>query len=29
MLWLGDNMKILNDDDGFKPVAIIGFTFTY
>jgi hypothetical protein len=29
MMWLGDNMKILNDDDGFKPVAIIGFTFTY
>ena len=29
MLWLGENMKILNGDDGFKPVALIGFTFTY
>ena len=29
MLWLGDNMKVLNGDDGFKPIALIGFTFTY
>ena len=29
MLWLGDNMKALNGDDGFKPIALIGFTFTY
>jgi Bacterial protein of unknown function (Gcw_chp) len=29
MLWLGDNLKLLNGDDGFKPVGIIGFTFTY
>jgi hypothetical protein len=26
---LGDNMKLLNDGDAFKPVASIGFTFTY
>jgi hypothetical protein len=29
LMWLGDNMKLLNDDDGFKPVYLIGFTFTY
>ena len=29
LLWLGDNLKVLNDDDGFKPVGLIGFTFTY
>lgn len=29
MLWLGDNMKLLNNGDSFKPVGIIGFTFTY
>lgn len=29
MLWLGDNLKLLNGDDGFKPIALIGFTFTY
>jgi len=29
MQWLGDNLKLLNDNDGFKPVGIIGFTFTY
>jgi hypothetical protein len=29
MQWLGDNLKALNGDDGFKPIAIIGFTFTY
>jgi len=28
-LWLGDNMKLLNGGDGFKPVSLIGFTFTY
>jgi hypothetical protein len=26
---LGDNLRLLNDDDAFKPVAIVGFTFTY
>ncbi len=29
MLWLGDNLKAFNNDDGFKPIAIIGFTFAY
>jgi hypothetical protein len=28
-LWLGDNMKFLNGDDGFRPVGVFGFTFTY
>jgi hypothetical protein len=28
-LWLGDNMKLLNSGDGFKPVSLIGLTFTY
>ena len=28
-MWLGDNMKLLNDNDGFKPVTLIGFTYTY
>jgi hypothetical protein len=28
-LWLGDNMKILNGDDGFKPVGVVGFTLSY
>jgi hypothetical protein len=28
-MWLGDNLKLLNGDDGFKPVSLIGFTFTY
>jgi hypothetical protein len=28
-LWLGNDLKVLNDDDGFKPVGLIGFTFTY
>ena len=27
--WLGDNMKLLNSGDNFKPVATIGMTFTY
>jgi hypothetical protein len=26
---LGDNMKLLNDGDAFKPVATVGITFTY
>jgi hypothetical protein len=29
LMWLGDNLKLLNGDDGFKPVSLIGFTFTY
>lgn len=29
LMWLGDNLKLLNRDDGFKPVSLIGFTFTY
>ena len=24
-MWLGDNMKLLNDDDGFKPVVLDRF----
>jgi hypothetical protein len=28
-MWLGDNLKLLNGDDGFKPVSLVGFTFTY
>jgi hypothetical protein len=28
-LWLGDNLKLLNGDDGFKPVGTVGFTVTY
>jgi hypothetical protein len=28
-MWLGSNLKLLNGDDGFKPVSLIGFTFTY
>lgn len=28
-LWLGDNMALLNSGDDFKPVGIIGMTFTY
>jgi hypothetical protein len=26
---LGENLKLLNDGDAFKPVGLIGFTFTY
>ncbi len=26
---LGDNMKLLNGGDAFKPVALVGFTFSY
>jgi len=29
LMWLGDNMKALNSGDGFKPVFLIGMTFTY
>jgi hypothetical protein len=29
LLWLGDNMKALNSDKGFKPVGIIGLTLIY
>jgi len=28
-MWLGDNMKALNSGDSFKPVFLIGMTFTY
>jgi hypothetical protein len=28
-LWLGDNTKLLNSGDNFKPVSLVGFTFTY
>ena len=28
-MWLGDNMKILNGDDRFKPISLVGFTYTY
>lgn len=28
-LWLGDNLTLLNGDDGFKPVGTLGFTVTY
>jgi hypothetical protein len=27
--WLGDNLKALNNDDGVKPIAIIGVSVTY
>ncbi len=29
LMWLGDNMKLLNNGDNFKPVFLIGMTFTY
>ncbi len=29
LLWLGDNMKLLNGGDGVKPVAVIGFSVIY
>src|SRR5262245_39230627 len=29
LMWLGDNMKALNSGDSFKPVFLIGMTFTY
>jgi len=28
-LWFGDNMKLLNSGDGFKPVGVFGVSFTY
>ncbi len=28
-MWLGDNLKLINGGDGFKPIGLIGFTFTY
>lgn len=28
-MWLGDNLKLLNGNDGFKPVSLVGFTYTY
>ena len=28
-LWLGDNMALLNSGDDFKPVGIVGVSFTY
>lgn len=27
--WLGDNLKALNNDDGVKPIAIVGISVTY
>ncbi|HXW06740.1 MAG TPA: hypothetical protein VD833_16005 [Vicinamibacterales bacterium] len=29
VLWLGDNLKALNNDDRVKPVAIVGVSVTY
>lgn len=29
MCWLGQNMKALNSNDGFKPIGIVGVTLTY
>jgi len=29
LMWLGDNLKLINGDDGFKPVTLIGFTYSY
>lgn len=29
ILWLGDNMKLLNNGDRVKPLGLFGFTFTY
>ena len=28
-VWLGDNMKLLNDNDRFKPISLVGFTYSY
>ncbi len=28
-MWLGDNLKAFNGGDGFKPVYLVGLTFTY
>ena len=29
LLWLGDNVKLLNGGDGVKPVAVVGFSVIY
>lgn len=29
ILWLGDNLKLLNEDDRVKPIATIGLTYVY
>lgn len=29
ILWLGDNLKFLNESDGVKPIATIGVTYSY
>jgi hypothetical protein len=29
LIWLGDNMKLLNGGDRLKPVSLVGFTYTY
>jgi hypothetical protein len=29
LVWLGDSMKLLNDNDRFKPIGTIGISFTY
>jgi hypothetical protein len=29
VLWFGDNMKLLNNGDGFKPVGVFGVSFAY
>lgn len=28
-MWFGENMKLLNSGDNFKPVSLLGLTFTY
>ena len=28
-MMLGDHLKTINSDDGFKPVALVGFTYSY
>jgi len=28
-VWLGDNLKLLNDNDRFKPISLVGFTYSY
>jgi hypothetical protein len=29
LLWLGDHLKTINIGDGFKPVTLVGFTYSY
>ena len=29
LMWLGDNLKAFNGNDGFRPIASIGFSFVY